>query len=67
MNWKKIAAVAALSTVTLGIGGTAFASSPSSTTAAVPAIPTSVDRNCLIVHDDAWPAWTQGRPVGFRR
>jgi len=63
MNWKKIAAVAALSAGVLGVGGSAFAAAPSSAT--VPAAPTSTDRNCLGVHDDAWPAWTQGRPDGF--
>jgi hypothetical protein len=65
MNWKKIAAVAALSAVTLGIGGSAFAAAPSPTSAAEPAPSTSTEKNCLIVHDDAWPAWTQGRPDGF--
>ena len=64
MNWKKIAAVAALSVATLGIGGSALALAPSSS-AAVPAPSTGTERTCLIVHDDAWPAWTQGRPDGF--
>lgn len=63
MNWK-IAAVAALSVGTLGIGGSAFASAPSSSTAGS-APSTGAERTCLIVHDDAWPTWTQGGPDGF--
>ena len=61
MNWKRFAAVAALSVVPLGVGGTAFAS-PSST---VTAGSSHADPNCLSVHDDAWPVRVQGRPDGF--
>jgi hypothetical protein len=61
MNWKQIVATAGLFAGTVGIGGSALAASPMATSSA----PTSADKDCLIVHDDAWPAWTQGRPDGF--
>ena len=64
MNWKRFAAVAAFSAGTLCVGGAAYAS-PSSTAAAGPAASSGADRNCLSVHDDAWPASAQGRPDRF--
>lgn len=65
MNWKTLATAATLSAATLGVGSTAFASSSSSTAASRPVASPGADKNCLSLHDDAWPTWAQGRPANF--
>ena len=64
MKWTKIAAIAGLCAGILGAAGGTVAAS-GTTSPATSASSTSPDRDCRIVHDDAWPAWTQGRPDGF--
>jgi hypothetical protein len=59
MNVKKIAAIGVMTATLVGAGATsAFAANAPATA------PTPTPSTCLPGgHDDAWPAWTDGRPA----